>query len=77
MTGRYASLGEQVKNGYELAVDDINKAGGVMVKEFDKKIPLELKELDDESDPTKTVQRHETELSFLLSSRRNGWSWAA
>ncbi|RPI21408.1 MAG: hypothetical protein EHM70_25160, partial [Chloroflexota bacterium] len=27
LTGRYGAGGEQVKNGYELAVDDINKAG--------------------------------------------------
>jgi branched-chain amino acid transport system substrate-binding protein len=63
ITGRYASLGDQVKSGYELAVDDINKAGGVMVKEYGKRIPLELKLLDDESDPTKTVQRLETHFS--------------
>ena len=31
LTGRYAAGGEQVKNGYELAVDAINKAGGVDV----------------------------------------------
>ena len=31
-----------------------------MVKEFDRKIPLEMRLLDDESDPTKTVQRLET-----------------
>ena len=60
ITGRYASLGEQVKNGYELAFKSINDAGVVMVKEFDAKIPLEMKLLDDESDPTKTVQRLET-----------------
>ncbi len=29
LTGRYAAGGEQIKNGYELAVDAINKAGGV------------------------------------------------
>jgi branched-chain amino acid transport system substrate-binding protein len=63
ITGRYASLGEQVKNGYELAFDDINKGGGVTVKEFGKKIKLELKLLDDESDATKTVQRLETHAS--------------
>ena len=60
LTGRYAALGDQVKGGYELGVEDINKAGGVMVKEFDKKIPLELRLLDDASDPTQTQQRHET-----------------
>jgi branched-chain amino acid transport system substrate-binding protein len=58
ITGRYAAGGEQVKNGYELAVEDINKAGGVDVG--GRKIPLELNVLDDESDPTKTVQRLET-----------------
>ena len=63
ITGRYASLGEQVKNGYELAFDDVNKGGGVMVKEFGQRIKLELKLLDDESDATKTVQRLETHAS--------------
>jgi branched-chain amino acid transport system substrate-binding protein len=58
LTGRYAAGGEQIKNGYELAVEDINNAGGVSVN--GTKIPLELTILDDESDPTKTVQRLET-----------------
>lgn len=60
VTGRYAALGAQVKAGYEFAIEDINKAGGVFVKEFGKSIPLELKLLDDESDPSKTVNRLET-----------------
>jgi branched-chain amino acid transport system substrate-binding protein len=59
LTGRYASLGEQVKNGYELAFDDLNRAGGVMVRDYNQRVRLELKLLDDESDPTKTVQRLE------------------
>jgi branched-chain amino acid transport system substrate-binding protein len=58
LTGRYAAGGEQIKNGYELAVDAINKAGGVDVR--GTKIPLQLIALDDESDPTKTVQQLET-----------------
>ncbi len=58
LTGRYAAGGDQVNNGYLLAVDDINKAGGV---DFGgAKVPLKLTVLDDESDPTKTVQRMET-----------------
>jgi len=51
LTGRYASLTEQVKNGYELAFADLNKTS---------KLQLELKLLDDESDATKTVQRVES-----------------
>lgn len=58
LTGRYAGGGGQIKNGYELAVADINAAGGVDVG--GTKIPLELTILDDESDPTKTVQQLET-----------------
>jgi len=60
VTGRYAAGGEQIKNGYELAFEDLNKDGGVMLRDLGRKVPLELKLLDDESDPTKTVQRLET-----------------
>ena len=58
LTGRYAGLGAQVRPGYEIAVEDINAAGGVDVAGTRR--PLELKILDDESDPAKTVQRLET-----------------
>ena len=58
LTGRYAAGGGQIKNGYELAVEDINAAGGVDVG--GTQVPLELIALDDESDPTKTVQHLET-----------------
>jgi len=51
LTGRYASLAEQVKNGYEMAFENLNKTS---------KLQLTLKMLDDESDATKTVQRHES-----------------
>src|SRR5262249_18609016 len=58
ITGRDAALGEQVGAGYELAVADVNAAGGVEVGGARR--PLELKLLDDESDPQKTVQRLES-----------------
>lgn len=51
LTGRYASLAEQVKNGYELAFADLNK---------NSKIQLQMKVLDDGSDATNTVQRIES-----------------
>jgi branched-chain amino acid transport system substrate-binding protein len=59
LTGKFGSLGTQVKPGYEYAVKAINDAGGVYVKEFDKKIPLKLTIYDDESDPTKAVSKLE------------------
>lgn len=58
LTGRYAAGGAQNKAGYEIAVEQINAAGGVNVG--GKKMRLELTMLDDESDPTKTVARLET-----------------
>jgi len=58
-TGRFASGGLESKFGYEQAVADINKEGGVFVKEFNKQIPLELIIEDDESDSTKCVARLE------------------
>jgi branched-chain amino acid transport system substrate-binding protein len=58
LTGRYAAGGAQVRAGYEIAIDDVNRAGGVTVG--GQKRPLELVLLDDESDATKTVARLES-----------------
>ena len=58
-TGGFASGGLESKFGYEQAVADINKEGGVFVKEFNKQIPLELIIEDDESNSTKCVARLE------------------
>ena len=58
LTGRYGGLGAQVRAGYEIAVEQINGAGGVTVS--GKKMPIEVTLLDDESDATKTVSRMET-----------------
>ncbi|MCI0475299.1 MAG: amino acid ABC transporter substrate-binding protein [Anaerolineales bacterium] len=60
LTGKFGSLGQQVRPGYAYAVKDINDAGGIYVKEYDKKIPLRLTVYDDESDPTKAVSKMET-----------------
>src|SRR5262250_1013649 len=58
ITGRYGAGGAQVRAGYEIAVEHLNAAGGVMLA--GKKVPIELTLLDDESDATKTVSRLET-----------------
>src|SRR5262249_203517 len=58
LTGRYGPGGAQVRAGYDIAVEQINVAGGVSIG--GKKVPLELVVLDDESDATKTVARLES-----------------
>ena len=59
LTGRMAAGGKDVKAGYDLAVKHLNDGGGIFVKEFNKKIPVKLIVLDDESDPVKTAARLE------------------
>src|SRR5262245_44485225 len=58
LTGRYASIGNELKHGYDIAVEEINAGGGVQVG--NRRLRLELSVLDDESDATKTVARLET-----------------
>jgi branched-chain amino acid transport system substrate-binding protein len=49
VTGQYASFGAQMKNGGEMAVEDINAAGGVLGKKLDLEIG------DDACDPKQAV----------------------
>jgi len=49
VTGQYASFGQQMKNGAEMAVADINEAGGVLGK------TLKLEIGDDACDPKQAV----------------------
>lgn len=49
VTGQYASFGAQMKNGADLAVSDINAAGGVLGKKLDLTVG------DDACDPKQAV----------------------
>ena len=51
ITGREAKPGQYQKEGIELAIKQINDSGGIMVKEYGKKLPVKLIVADDESDP--------------------------
>ena len=59
LTGPDAAIGGPAKLGFDLAVEEINKGGGVMVKEYGKKIPLELALLDMETNPERAIARAE------------------
>jgi branched-chain amino acid transport system substrate-binding protein len=60
LTGPDAASGIPAKLGCDLAIEEINKTGGVMVKAYDKKIPLELVPLDMETNPEKAIARAES-----------------
>jgi len=53
-TGKYSTNGIHAKNGYDLAVKQINKMGGVKVN--GKSYKLAVKYYDDESTPARTAQ---------------------
>ena len=54
-TGPIASFGEASPWADDLAISEINKAGGIMIKEAGKKLPIRLKMVDTASDPTKAA----------------------
>ncbi len=53
LTGIYAGFGEGFTFGMQAAVDDINRQGGVQVRQYGRKIPLRLVVVNTESDPAK------------------------
>ena len=59
LTGKESRAGLMFRNGYMLAVDEINAAGGVMLESAGKKLPIRLEILDDKSDSTTAVQMAE------------------
>jgi branched-chain amino acid transport system substrate-binding protein len=54
-TGPIAAFGEASPWADELAIGEINKQGGIFIKEAGKKLPLKLKLVDTASDPTKAA----------------------
>jgi branched-chain amino acid transport system substrate-binding protein len=55
LTGAQAAQGAEMKWAYEEAIADANRAGGVFVKEYKKKLPVRLVIVDDESNPGKAA----------------------
>ena len=54
VTGMFAGMADGGVFGLQAAFDDINKQGGIMVKEYGQKIPVKLIVVDSESDPART-----------------------
>lgn len=59
ITGPIAATGERVTWGLRKAVEVINKDGGIFVKEFNKKIPIQLVEADHTSNVDKAALQAE------------------
>ena len=60
LTGMLAMDGGEQRWAYDEAVADVNKAGGIYLREYGKKLPVKLVVVDDESDPGKAAAAVET-----------------
>jgi len=72
LSGAGAMVAVEQKWAYEKAVENINKAGGIYVKQYGRKLPVRLVVMDDETDPIKAAAAVEklivqTKADFLLS----------
>ena len=83
MTGVYAFF-EQSAYGpiYKMWVDDINAQGGIYVKEYDKKMKIDLKVYDDTSDlstMTRNLEKAivEDQVDFILPPVSTAFLYAA
>jgi branched-chain amino acid transport system substrate-binding protein len=71
ISGPLAMASVEQRWAYEQAVADVNKGGGIFVKEYGKKLPVRLVMVDDEGDPEKAVSAVErlikhTKVDLLL-----------
>ncbi|MBW1765572.1 MAG: ABC transporter substrate-binding protein [Deltaproteobacteria bacterium] len=55
-TGVLADFGESTAWAHKRALKEINKNGGIFIKDLGKKLPVKVKLVDTESDPTKTAE---------------------
>ena len=67
---------------YELWIEEVNKAGGIYVEEYGKKLPVELKRYDDKSDigtMRNLIEKLilEDKVDFLLPPWGTAWLFAA
>ena len=82
LTGNLAGFGEGGAFGVKAAVDDINKAGGVFVKEYNRQITVKLVQVDDQSDPIKSGTLAESlvlqdKVNFFVGSPQSPPAFAA
>lgn len=59
LTGMAGAFGREIQMIYSMAVDDINKEGGIYVKEFGKKLPVKFIYYDDASDISKATSNYD------------------
>jgi len=77
MTGPMAGNGIQLHEAYEIITAKVNADGGIYVKEYGKKLPVEYRMLDDESDGQKTQTQLEVANSWGAVANLGGLGCAS
>ena len=77
MTGGMAGNGIQLHEAYKILVDKINGEGGIFIKALGKKLPIEYRMLDDESDGQKTQTQLEVANSWGALANLGGLGCAS
>ena len=82
LTGNLSGFGQGMSFAHQSAVEDINKQGGIFIKEYNRKLPVRLVMLDDQSDPIKAGTLVESlilqdKVNFLLIGGGNPPGYAA
>jgi len=72
VTGPGAAMGKMLSWGFQKATNVVNKDGGIYVKQFDRKIPIELVSADLASSPEKAIlgaeYLHNQDVVLLIGS---------
>ena len=63
LTGRFSTEASEHLHAYQLFIDEVNAAGGVMVKSAGRKLPIRLVHYDDQSDPSASAKLYEKLIS--------------
>ncbi len=80
-TGKFSTEALDVQRAYELWRDEVNAAGGILVKEFGKKLPVRFVVYDDKSDASTATKLYERlitvdKVDLLLSPWGSGINFA-
>ena len=74
-TGPLAPFGETAAFAGERGAAEINKNGGIFIRELNKKLPIRMKPVDSESDPTKAgdiasklILQDKVDMMFVMST---------
>jgi branched-chain amino acid transport system substrate-binding protein len=81
LTGRFSTEATDVHKAYQYWAEEINKQGGLYLKELNKKLPIKLVHYDDSSDTNGAVKNYERlitrdEVDLLLSPWGSGINFA-